>query len=57
VTFSYGFYDMLQPSLTDLSKANNPKYMRRDENGNLSLYPFGYYMEKLEAAIQERWKE
>ncbi|MDY4610789.1 MAG: ABC transporter substrate-binding protein [Sphaerochaetaceae bacterium] len=57
VTFSYGFYEMLQPSLTDISKANNPKYMGTDENGKLVLYPFGHYMEELEAAIQERQKK
>lgn len=51
VTFNYGFYDMLQESLVDISKANNPKYMKDDGNGNLSLYPFEYYMEELEAAI------
>lgn len=51
VTFDYGFYDMLQDSLASTVKANNPKYMQDDGNGNLSLYPFEHYLDELEASI------
>lgn len=54
VTFDYGFYDALIPSMTDMSKANNPKYMQDDGSGNLSLYPFEHYLESLEVAIKEQ---
>ena len=52
VTFDYGFYDVLVPSMVDLSKANNPKYMQDDGAGNLSLYPLEYYLEALEGSIK-----
>ena len=54
VTFDYGFYETVQPSMTDVSKANNPKYMQDDGKGNLSLYPFDYYMKELEDAISQQ---
>ena len=48
VTFSYDFYDVIFQSLLEISKANNPKYMNTDENGNSVMYPFSYYMDNFE---------
>ncbi len=52
VTFDYGFYELVKPTLANISKCNNPKYMKDDGSGNLSLYPLNYYMDELEAAIE-----
>ena len=54
VTFDYGFYDLVTPSLLDISKANNPKYMQDDGNGELSIYPLDHFMEELENSFQEQ---
>ncbi len=54
VTFDYGFYEMLQSSMTDISKANNPKYMKDNGDGTWSLYPFEHYMTILEDSIKEQ---
>lgn len=54
VTFDYGFYDAVLPSLMDASKANNPKYMLDDGNGNLSLYPLDHYLKELEDSLQQQ---
>ena len=54
VTFDYGFYEAVTPSMTDVSKANNPKYMQDDGSGNLSLYPLDYYMTELEDSLQQQ---
>lgn len=54
VTFDYGFYGLIQPSMVDVSKANNPKYMQDDGSGTLSLYPLDYYMESLESSLQQQ---
>ncbi len=54
VTFDYGFYDLILQSMVDLSKANNPKYMQDDGNGNLSLYSLDHYMEGLENSLQQQ---
>jgi ABC-type glycerol-3-phosphate transport system substrate-binding protein len=47
VSFSYVFYDVMNKTLTDVSKANNPKYMQSDG----TMYPLSYYMDNLEAAF------
>jgi len=44
VTFDYVFYDVVKPVLTDVSKANNPKYMQSDG----SMYGLEHYMAALE---------
>ena len=52
VTFEFDFYNVIQKALTEISKGNNPKYMKDDGNGNLSLYPFEYYFAKLEESLE-----
>ena len=47
VSFSYIFYDVMNKTLTDVSKANNPKYMQSDG----SMYPLSHYMDELEASF------
>lgn len=51
VTFAYNFYDAVTKPLRDVSKANNPKYMQTAEDGSTSLYPFDYYMQRLEESL------
>lgn len=53
VTFDYAFYSVILDTLTEISKANNPKYMM-EQNGTYVMYPFEYYMEKLEARFQQK---
>ena len=53
VTFDYGFYNIIAESLTEVSKANNPKYMA-ENNGTYTMYPFEHYMENLEARFQQK---
>lgn len=61
VTFDYGFYQVIRDSLTDISKANNPKYMQPDPGGTatnedgekVSLYSFDYFMEQLDQSVKE----
>lgn len=48
VTFNYGFYEAITPVMTDISKANNPKYMQEDG----TLYPFEHYMQELEESFK-----
>lgn len=50
VTFDYVFYDVIKKSLTDVSKANNPKYMQSDG----TMYPLSYYMNALDTAIKKK---
>lgn len=52
VTFDYVFYDVMKTSLTDVSKANNPKYMKEDG----TMYDLDYYMDGLEASFAENRK-
>lgn len=47
VSFSYGFYGIIDDSLTDISKANNPKYMQSDG----TMYDLEHYMNNLETAF------
>lgn len=51
VTFDYGFYGMIVVPMTDIVKGNNPKYMKDDGKGNLSLYDFEHYMDLLKSAF------
>lgn len=53
VTFDYGFYELINPIITDISKANNPKYMTTDADGNSVMYEFEYYMDKLKQKFAE----
>ena len=48
VTFNYSFYDNINDTLTEISKANNPKYMIDNGDGTYAMYPLDYYMENLE---------
>ncbi len=50
MTFDYGFYGIITKSLVEVSKANNPKYMK-DET---TLYDFSYYMDRLETRFEEQ---
>lgn len=54
VTFDYGFYNAITQSLMEISKGNNPKYMRQDAEGNATLYDFTYYMENARNYIVEQ---
>lgn len=54
VTFDYGFYETIVPTLINVSKANNPKYMQDDGNGNVALYPLDFYMEELESNFSQQ---
>ena len=51
VTFSWNFYDVINATLVNISKANAQKYMKQDENGNYVMYDFDYYMDKFEADL------
>jgi len=44
VSFDYVFYNVVNKTLIDISKANNPKYMAPDG----TMYSFEYYMKQLE---------
>ena len=50
MTFDYGFYGIINKSLVEISKGNNPKYMQ-DEN---TLYDLSYYMNRLETRFEEQ---
>lgn len=52
VTFEYGFYNIIQKTLVDVSKSNNPKYMVDNGDGTYTPYPVESFMEKLEADFQ-----
>lgn len=49
VSFRYVFYDVMKGTLTDISKGNNPKYMKEDG----TMYDLEYYMQKLEDSFSE----
>ena len=49
VSFNYMFYDIIKTELIEISKGNNPKYMKEDG----SLYDFDYYMGNLAAAFDD----
>jgi len=51
VTFSYNFFSICKKTLTDISKANNPKYMMTAADGSVSMYGFDYYMEIFTARL------
>lgn len=51
VTFDYNFYNIIKESLVDISKANNPSYMKKNSDGTTSMYPLDYYLNKLEESI------
>lgn len=53
VTFDFDFYERVHRCLLDLSKANNPKYMRDNGDGTVSLYPLSHYMGALDASLAE----
>ena len=50
VTFDYVFYDVVKKTCTDVSKANNPKYMQADG----TMYPLQYYMDAFETALVKK---
>jgi spermidine/putrescine-binding protein len=50
VTFDYVFYNVIKKSLMDVSKGNNPKYMKDDG----TMYDLGHYMDLLEGAFAEQ---
>lgn len=52
VTFSYGFYGVINETLIDISKGNNPKYMKVNDDNSVSMYPLDYYMNKLEESVK-----
>jgi len=54
VTFDYPFYSVVTSSLTEVSKANNPKYMQDNGDGTHTMYPFEHFMENLEAGFQQK---
>lgn len=47
VSFDYVFYEVMKKALTDVSKGNNPKYMKKDG----TMYDFDYYMNALETGF------
>lgn len=47
VTFKYGFYNIINDSVTAVSKGNNPSYMDLTDKSNPKLYSFDYYMNLL----------
>ncbi len=53
VTFDYSFYGIINDSLTEVMKGNNPKYMETDSEGNTALYSLDYYMKNM----SDRFKE
>lgn len=55
VTFDYDFYGTLtgdKKSLLELSKSNNPKYMKTNDDGTTSLYPLDHFLNMLEENIE-----
>lgn len=54
IAFDYGFYALVTAPLVDISKGNNPKYMKKDENGQTVMYDLSYYTEKLKARFTEQ---
>jgi ABC-type glycerol-3-phosphate transport system substrate-binding protein len=52
VTFNYDFYTIIYTSLLNISKGNNPKYMKTNEDGTTELYSLEYYMKQLEEQFQ-----
>lgn len=50
VTFDFEFYPVMFNSMLEISKSNNPKYMK-DEN---TMYDFSYYMDNLKKAFEEQ---
>lgn len=53
VTFDYDFYEVINSTLVDISKGNNPKYMKEKSDGSYELYDFEHYMEGLESSFAE----
>lgn len=51
VTFSYDFYNIISSTLLEISKANNPKYMKQNDDGSVSLYSLEYYLDALEESM------
>lgn len=49
VTFDYPFYQTIREALIDVSKANNPKYMKKDG----TMYELQHYMDNLEKALAQ----
>jgi len=54
VTFDYAFYSVINETIIEISKSNNPKYMIDNGNGTYSMYPFEHYMENFEARFQKK---
>lgn len=53
--FSYPFYDIINTSLTAISKGNKAKYMVKNADGSYSLHPFeDYYASLSEAFLKQR---
>lgn len=57
VTFDYSFYNVINDSLVQIMKGNAPKYMNADEDGNLSIYPFDFYMQEFSKRFDENRKK
>lgn len=53
VTFDYNFYGIINESLTEVMKGNNPKYMETDSEGNITIYSLDYYMENMSNRFME----
>jgi len=53
VTFDYEFYGVINETLTEISKANNPKYMIDNGDGTYSMYTLDYYMENMEQRFKD----
>lgn len=53
VTFDYNFYGIITETMIDISKANNPKYMQDDGNGNLSYYPLEHFLNTLKENLEQ----
>jgi len=53
VSFDYVFYNVINKTLVDVSKANAPKYMRQDG----TMYPLSHYMEGLESGFEKQRKK
>lgn len=50
VSFSYVFFDVVNQPLTDVSKANNPKYMQADG----TMYGLNHYMAEMESGFAKQ---
>lgn len=53
VTFDYPFYTVISDTLTEISKANNPKYMIDNGDGTHTMYSFAHFMENFENRFQQ----